>query len=572
VKPLDFMRAEPCREEREMPLKYGIEALTYNDGTRIPLDENSVLVLVGPNNAGKSATLRELRERLTTPARSVVLTNVELRKEGTPNELMAWLEPHRVPLSVVQNAGHIVKFGHGGWDDNSIRSWWPHTSQHIAPWFVHHATTDSRLGVAAQAGLHNRLQQPPSNPLQLLFEDAAAEQRIARAFEQAFRQPLFLDRTIGSTVGLRVGPKPIAENPDEVFSRDYLMKVNQVPLLDSQGDGMRSFVGALLHGIIADWFVVLIDEPEAFLHPPQATLLGKMLVETKPAGRQLLLATHSSDVVRGVLDARGAPVTLVRLDRRGTVNHAKQLVPADVTGLWADPLLRFSNVLDGLFHELVVVCEADADCRFFTAMADATGEKRVDTLFVPSFSKHRLHVVSQSLRSVGVVTRVVADIDLLREEGICRRVFESVGGDWAEVQREWRIVSSAISGRAAPLSLNQVREQVVKAIDDTAGGALTRELAEKIRATVRSVDGWDAVKGAGLAAIPAGDATKAAETLLARFRDKGLFVVPVGEIESFARSVGGHGPPWVTEVLQKDLRHDSELGDARRFVTELLRV
>ncbi len=436
-----------------MPLKFGLEALTYNDGTRISLDENAVIVLVGPNNAGKSATLREIRNQCANEGQMVVLGGVELRKEGTPDELITWAAPHRVPTTVVQNAGSIVKFGVGGWPDQNIRSWWPQHSQQMAGWFVHLATTDSRLGVANLTGMHNRFQQGPSNPLQFLFEDAEAERRLAAAFEGAFHQPLFVDRMSGSAVGLRVGAKPVPSDVDAAYSREYLQQVSALPLLDSQGDGMRSFAGALLHAMIADWFVVMIDEPEAFLHPPQANLLGRMLVETKPAGRQLFLATHSSDVVRGVLDAKGPPVTLVRLDRRGNTNHAKQLVPQDVTKLWSDPLLRFSNVLDGLFHQLVVVCEADADCRFFSAIREAAGDRRTDTLFVPSFGKHRLHVVCQSLRSVGVETRAVADIDVLREEEECKRLFESLGGSWDDVKREWKIVASAISTKAPPLAL-----------------------------------------------------------------------------------------------------------------------
>jgi len=342
-------------------------------------------------------------------------------------------------------------------------------------------------------------------------------------------------------------------------------------LLDLQGDGMRSFVGALLHALMADWFVVLIDEPEAFLHPPQANLLGRMLAENKPAGRQVVLATHSSDVLRGILDAKGATVTIVRLERRGNMNHAKPLSPEAVTRLWSDPLLRFSNVLDGLFHELVVVCEADADCRFFGAIRDAVGDRRTDTLFIPSFGKNRLYVVCAALRAVGVTTRAVADIDILREEETCKRLFEILGGNWSTVQREWKIVSDAITSRAPPLSLNQVREQIVDRIDSAGGGRLTRELAEAIRAAVKAVDGWGVVKRVGVAGIPAGDASKAAEALLANLREHGLFVIAVGELEGFARSIGGHGPAFVSEVLRKDLAKDSELADARAFLDTLLR-
>jgi len=39
--------------------KVWISELEFNDGTKISLDKNEVVVFVGPNNAGKSATLKE---------------------------------------------------------------------------------------------------------------------------------------------------------------------------------------------------------------------------------------------------------------------------------------------------------------------------------------------------------------------------------------------------------------------------------------------------------------------------------------------------------------------------------
>jgi hypothetical protein len=53
-------------------------------------------------------------------------------------------------------------------------------------------------------------------------------------------------------------------------------------------------------------------------------------------------------------------------------------------------------------------------------------------------------------------------------------------------------------------------------------------------------------------------------------KSKGLFVVEVGEIEGFARSIGSHGPKWVNSVLSKDLAGDAELEDARQFVSSVV--
>ena len=50
----------------------------------------------------------------------------------------------------------------------------------------------------------------------------------------------------------------------------------------------------------------------------------------------------------------------------------------------------------------------------------------------------------------------------------------------------------------------------------------------------------------------------------------GLWIVPVGELEGFCKSVGGHGPRWVQQVIEeRDLANDPELQRAREFVSEI---
>jgi hypothetical protein len=48
----------------------------------------------------------------------------------------------------------------------------------------------------------------------------------------------------------------------------------------------------------------------------------------------------------------------------------------------------------------------------------------------------------------------------------------------------------------------------------------------------------------------------------------GVLVVPVGELERFVQDVPGHGPAWVTAVLENNL-HKSPGPEATDFVTKL---
>jgi hypothetical protein len=49
-----------------------------------------------------------------------------------------------------------------------------------------------------------------------------------------------------------------------------------------------------------------------------------------------------------------------------------------------------------------------------------------------------------------------------------------------------------------------------------------------------------------------------------------LLVVPVGELERFVPSVGGHGPAWVSEVHRQGLHDDPDNKPPREFVSAML--
>lgn len=75
----------------------------------------------------------------------------------------------------------------------------------------------------------------------------------------------------------------------------------------------------------------LIDEPETFLHPPQARVLGKNIVRLSE-GKQLFISTHNIDFIRGVLEEASSRVKIIKIDRYDNnntfnlVNNDKQFL------------------------------------------------------------------------------------------------------------------------------------------------------------------------------------------------------------------------------------------------------
>src|SRR6266850_4430066 len=114
------------------------------------------------------------------------------------------------------------------------------------------------------------------------------------------------------------------------------------------------------------------------------------------------MISYSADVLQGLLDANKGNVRVIRLTRDRNINCVRELQNNDVQQLWSDPLLRHSNVLSGLFHEKVIVCESDSDCRFYAALLDTLFDdailQRRDLMFVHCGGKGRIPMVVDALR------------------------------------------------------------------------------------------------------------------------------------------------------------------------------
>lgn len=559
--------------------RVAITSLTFSDSTTVTVSANDVVLVVGPNNAGKSAALRAIRDKLQNAAhKSPALQNLEIQRTGSLDSFKGWLSDWTVKQlgsppdnPVFQALGHAMhqSQAHSEWQRSD------HILGQLSRWFCHLLSADERLQICNPPGNIALARDNPSHPIHFLLRDDKLESRLSVKFRKAFGVDLVVHRNAGNQVPLHIGDRPTPAPDEDRVSISYIEKLEKLPTLHTQGDGMRSFAGVLLATSVGRESIMLIDEPEAFLHPPQARLLGTTLVQDRNKERQLFIATHSTDILRGVLDSESPDVKVIRIRRNGNVNSVRLLSNERIKELWGDPLLRYSNILDGLFHESVVVCEADADCRFYAAVLDAVmsgktdDAKRPDLMFTHCGGKARLSVVIRALREVDVPVRAVADFDVLSEQEPLKSISEALGIDWTQIEQDWRSVKTAVDSKKPDLNTDDVKKEI-----DTLFSAIkTPIFPPKARIDIQSIlkrsSPWAHAKLVGKAFVPSGEPSKACERLLEKLRTGGLFVVEVGELEGYARTEGGHGPKWVNAVLTRDLAIDSELEAARKFVRDL---
>ena len=310
------------------------------------------------------------------------------------------------------------------------------------------------------------------------------------------------------------------------------------------------------------------------IHPPQARLLGKMLAKDLPADRQLFLATHSESFLKGLLDANVTNLKIIRIQREGSINKVSMLNSSDINHIWNDSLLRHSNVLDGLFHSKVVICESDSDSRFFSAVLSAlfdnTNSIAPDVLFINCGGKHRIPTAVKALKKLNVPIKVVADFDVLNNTYPLKEIFEDLGGTWLDVEVDWKLVKREIEQKRPEFLTADAKKEIETILNSITDRIFPKPKISEIQKTLKKASAWTEAKEVGKAFIPSGNASQAFERIQVKFIEKGLLILEVGELESFVKSIGNHGPKWVSEVLVKDLKNDRELEPARQFVNQLI--
>ena len=565
----------PTDEVKPMRPKLFFKEITFSDSTALTLDEDDIVVFVGPNNAGKSAALRELDSWIARPRPGLVIKEAKTTQEGTQEELRAYLEAN------AQKSGDIENRQYGGIGYNIHHTTLKHFDnpvdrQPVARFFAKQLTTESRITDSNAAPGIALFQDPPNHPIHLLLMDQTLTNDISDKFKHAFGKDLTPFRAGGNKFPLYVGDKPVKPPGKDELSKEYVeaLQCSNV-LLEAQGDGMRSFAAVTLNILAARTHSVqFLDEPEAFLHPPQARLLGRYIAESRTGTSQLFIATHSVDVLEGLIEGGSDKVRIVRLRREGDVNHVKELSKQQTKSVTQDTLARFSRVFDGVFFEHVIICEGDSDCMFyqsFLGLPSISGDRRPDVLFVHASGKHRMAKLADTLRALDVPVSVIADIDILNDVNMFRNLFEKLGGNWEEVKTSWKSVSDQVVNQHPKYNAEQVVTLIEEELEGVTGTTdFPKEKERAIKRIFKDVTAWSALKSSGRNSLPSGEPTIQFDKIIQKCSDHRLWIVPVGELEGFCRSVGSKGPGFVEKVLEeRDLEADSELQEAREFVGEI---
>ncbi len=498
------------------------------------LSAGGVTVFVGPNNSGKSKVLQELNRFFISGqenATDVILNNVTFHQfadEDVADEIARiQLEPLR---SESVNPDRII-VGRKGQRNQVHRAQLealltdPHSNlSRFCSWYFQFHTLildgRNRINLVNQQ-VAGDLQQPPQTSFQALFRDNERREEVRRIIEDAFGTYFVLDPTNMGQLRIRLSERaPNTEGEERGITEEAVEFHAAAQPIDDASDGVKAFTGMITEIIAGDPLALLMDEPEAFLHPALSFKLGKE-VATAIAGtnKRLFASTHSPNFVMGCIQS-GAPVNVVRLTYRGGVATARVLPNDEILTLMRDPLLRSTGVLAGLFYEFVVVTEADTDRAFYQEINERLLRTKPEwgipnCLFLNAQNKQTVRRIIRPLRQLGIPAAGIVDIDVLKEGGNVWQDFLACG---------------FIPGLEQQ-SLGQLRAQIKQKFDET---------------------GQDMKRDGGIDLLETND-KEAAQNLFERLEQYGLFVVSKGELETWLPQLGaaGHGPPWLIDAFER---------------------
>ncbi|MED4057448.1 AAA family ATPase [Niallia taxi] len=518
----------------KIKLKFG----SGSNSNNLEINTTPITIIVGPNNSGKSKLIREIYKWCTTsaglgtyPDQNKILENIEftaLDKEYSKKALSKRIK------KTIPNKGFNDSYIIG--DNEDI-----HVSEDyylqvllrpndlltdFIPYFLKKETLflggEGRMSLVTEQNAGD-LQSTPQNNLRVLFDDFQKRKEVRRIIFDAFKKYFVIDPTELGTLKIRLSDlEPESEVQELGIHPEAVQFHAKAKDIKKTGDGIKSFTGIITQLIAGDPSIMLIDEPEAFLHPSLAYKLGKEIaLSATKVNKTVIAATHSASFLMGCIQS-GVPVNIIRLTYQDNNPTARLLPSENLLKLMRNPLLRSTGTIEGLFYESVVVTESDSDRAFYQEINERLLKYKPNSgipncLFINAQNKQTVHQIIRPLRELGIPAATIVDIDILKDGGNNWTNFLK-GGCFPEIHRRpLGETRSAINKKFEELNINMKRQ------DGIFAPGLPLEIFE------------------------------AAEYLFNQLNEYGLFVVRKGELESWLKhlNVYGHSPKWLIDVFEK---------------------
>ncbi|EPH61130.1 hypothetical protein D931_02807 [Enterococcus faecium 13.SD.W.09] len=517
-----------------------------------PYSPNSLNIFVGPNNSGKSLLLREIFQNLTNRydiPESVLIDDIIL--STPPTEITDMLRKQNEEKKVSAYESYMYFFEKDQYNSQygsiPIREFNDFSEGKVDDYksdyyrLFKYAVLQSNVLLLSGA---TRLQSMESmdfstisntnisNTVNTLLNDETLLNTMREYIFDAFS--LYLEIfIISGQAKFVLSKKPLSEElrlSVRPAAAEFLLSNSYSS--ENSSDGRKAYLGILSEIVAGNPNVLLLDEPEAFLHPPLARKLGNVISKfvTSDSEKQIFISTHSADFIMGCFEAH-VPLNIVRLTYENEKSTFRPIDQDILIKIMNNPLLKSTNVLKAIFYQRVIVTESDSDRAFYEEINSRLLEYKPewgikDCLFVNAQNKQTTGIIVKTLRAIGVSAIAIVDLDFLKDGK----------GEFAD-----KYLAPANIPVPSYSGLQSNRTTLKEAFDKLQNehGSTKPEFMKK--------EGLEIFKKTNPETYQMG------MDFMDTLNSYGLFPVPAGELESWMKhlSVLGHGSNWLTDVFEK---------------------
>lgn len=554
-----------------------IKKIKFNDNTKIELSNDDIVVFVGANNVGKSRALKDIKNDIfESSSKKVIVDEIEYQDTNFEEINMRnyfknnfELGPNGYDIAVDVN--YTLNYNESNFQN--VKS----GDKNFYKVLFSFLSTESRLNMTA--------------PISYSFINDKLSFGIMRKLERDKKNITTLNDILFSCFGKKIdiseelwrnsvsklykfGTKDEIDKSVSADTREARCLLESLENLNDQGDGIRSAVAILASLITTTHSLYLIDEPETFLHPPQARNLGRNIVELSQ-NKQCFISTHNIDLLRGMLEKDYARIKIIKINRTDNVNEFHVLDNDSIKVVSDDKNLKYSNILNGLFYNTVVLCENESDCKFYSALLEKIdGDCYQNTLFCAVGGKDQFKIIIPLLNKLKINFLVIADLDLINNRDKLKDLINSIEDNKynqiSSIHNDFlNLFESGTDNQVKKQSA--IKEEILSFITDAP--YMSAETAGKIRQAIKNISHLKLLKNCGKSCLPAGECVQKYNQIINFLNESNIFVVECGEIERFITEIDGHGSLWVEEVFKKYPTFDEpEYSNAKEFIKKVFKI
>lgn len=571
------MENEILNEETVFPA-VTINKIKFNDGTEISLSKNDIVVFVGANNVGKSRALKDIRDDLLEDSKNKVIINeISYNADNFTNEAMKLYFKEHFSINSFGHYEVPINYYHTQSYDFSNFNNVAENKNIFYKVLFSFLSTESRLNMTSPISYSHIEDKLNFNIMKKLEKDNEAICKLNDILLSCFDKAIDVSEGDwqNSVVKLyKFGTKQDISETINSNTRNAKKKLEDLENLNEQGDGIRSAV-AILSSLIANAHsLYLIDEPETFLHPPQARLLGNNIVELSE-DKQCFISTHNIDLIRGILEKKSSRVKIIKINREDNTNTFSLLDNESLIKIADDKNLKYSNILNGLFYHQVVLCENESDCKFYSAVLESLDNNLYqNTLFCAVGGKDQFKIVIPLLKKVKINYLIIADLDLINDKLKLKSLLNSIDdGMYDNIKDAHSNFIDLFESETCSLIKKQsvIKEEINELF--TEEEYMSNDTVNRIKDILKNISNLKLLKSSGKSCLPAGPCVDNFNEVVEYLNNNNIYVVECGEIERFIIEVAAHGDAWVEAVFKRyPTMEEPEYNNVKLFIKKVFKI